>query len=121
MEIATIVNRTEDDLEFMYDGRVYLVPVGESHHEADAARHGYNKLIRGLDPTTLHATHLIGIKGKTDCSPLDVGAKPADEELLDRSKMGVKVSPVKVGGGEIAVERSAPDEGRVDVASTSDE
>lgn len=120
MEIATIVNRTEDDLEFMYDGRVYLVPVGESHHEAVAAQHGYNKLIRGLDPTTLHATHLIGIKGKTDCSPLSVGAKPADEELLDRSKMSVKVSAVKVGGGEIAVEGSTPDMGRVGATGSDD-
>ena len=121
MEIVTLVNRTKVDLEFMYDGRVCLVPVGETPYEADAGWHGYRKLIRGLNPVTLHSTHLVGIKDKTDCSPLDIGPKPADEELLDRSKMDVsKVRSVRVGGGTVQVEDAGVDGGQAGVTSSDE-
>lgn len=120
MEVVTLVNRTDEDLEFMYDGRVCLVPVGESHHEYDSAWHGYNKLIRGLDPTTLVSTHLVGVKGKTDCSPLGGGAKPEDEELLDRSKMDIKVTSKRVGGGGVQVEPQGVEDGRVGATASDD-
>lgn len=125
MEILEVVNRTSDKLEYLYDGQAVLIPVGSSHHEARAAWHCFSKLIRNMDPITLRSTHLIGLKkdGKelTPCSMLDMGAKPATEELFDRSKSGDKTETRKVGGGEITIEHGGVDSGMVGATSSADQ
>jgi len=90
MEIVTLVNRTEEPLQFMFDSITYeLGPLEEVDMSDSAAAHGNAKLIAMLDPVTNMALFLTGMKDRkgkpiTDCSPLAYRKKPY-EELLDRT------------------------------------
>jgi len=95
MEVVTVVNRTDKEIEFVFDSRPYIVPAsGFLNTQDDAGWHGYYKCIAKLDPITNMALHLLGIKNiqgeeLVTCSPLDYHKAPY-EELLDRTNMDGK-------------------------------
>ena len=101
--VVELVNRTDKDFSFMFDGVSYTVPAdGLLDVTEDCARHARKKSIMKYDLETGRAVYQIAIKGEHDTSNLGKG-KNAEEELIDRESDvdGDKARVVNVRGGKV--------------------
>jgi hypothetical protein len=104
--VVELVNRTDKDFSFMFDGVGYTVPANKSLDVTeDAARHAYKKSIMAYDLETGRATYQVGIKGIHPTSTLGSG-KDATDELIDReTDIQGKPAKINVRGGQVAPTR----------------
>lgn len=108
MNIVTVVNRVDEEIKWMFDGREYkLGPFEEKSMAHDAAVHGYNKTKFALHMELGSWTRAIGIRELGhDVDSLAV--KPSDyNEVFDRSTdpSGVNTKVVKFGNPDLALSR----------------
>lgn len=104
--MVELVNRTDKDFKFMFDGIQYVVPANSSIGvTADCATHGRKKSVMAYDLETGRATYQLGVKGQDPISDLGKGKEPTDE-LIDRDT-DVAGTPTKINvrGGQIVPER----------------
>jgi hypothetical protein len=80
----TLVNRTNQDFEFTFDGVGYCVPGSDSLElTEDAAMHGYIKSMMNYNLQNGQVQHQVGIEGRHDTSFIGDGKSDSDE-LIDR-------------------------------------
>ena len=104
--VVELVNRTDKDFKFMFDGIQYLVPANDGLSVTeDCAHHAYKKSIMKYDLETGRATYQVGIKGVHDISDLGAG-KTSEDELIDRdTDIAGKPKRINVRGGQVAPSR----------------
>jgi len=80
--IVELKNRmTRQPYTFMWDSREFTVPAGGTLHCVEpAAWHGYSRSKFNFNPYTNEISHLIGIVGLHNVSPIE----EAPTELMDR-------------------------------------
>ncbi|UOF78543.1 hypothetical protein [Caudoviricetes sp.] len=84
-DLVKVKNRTGQDIELMWDGRLHFFPAGKAVAcLRDAANHCVRKSMAQWDPATGSCVYRLGIVGEHDVSSLDVSVD-ANTELLDRS------------------------------------
>lgn len=103
MQVVTIVNRTSKDLEGIWDGRHYTIPVGKSSYpvvQAEAFKR-QNPVMGSEDPRTLQVDYLIGIEDYKDpCDPIE---QSNSVERWDRKQLGPQAQNVDVVAGRTGV------------------
>jgi hypothetical protein len=102
LNIVRVKNRTNQNLEFLYDGQVYKFPASKTVPVVrTAADHAVRKSMALWDPETGQCVYRLGIVGEHDVSPLEMEVT-SKTELLDRSLIeGSKdAKQVNVGRGE---------------------
>lgn len=96
--IVEVVNRTDEEVVWMYDGREYkLKPHQKKPMIQAAAEHGYIKTMYKYDPITSDTKHRLGIVGVHDLSDVKI-TEDEKTELIDRTNGGLF-------GGEVAPQR----------------
>lgn len=111
MDIVTVVNRTSEPVEWMYDGRVHgpIPPLESRSFERAAAQHGRRKTRYGFDPHTGHWHFRLGLKEDGDnCEPIEPDSPDAPTQWIDT--MHRKDEMVDADGRPLRVKRfSNPD------------
>ena len=100
--VVELVNRTDKDFKFMFDGIGYVVPADDTLDVTeDCANHARKKSIMSYDLETGQAQYQIAIEGVHDTSHIGKG-KEATDELIDRST-DIEGTPVKINvrGGQV--------------------
>lgn len=105
MDIVTVVNRTDEEVRWMFDGREYILPpLDKKALPADVAAHGYNKTKFALHMELGTWQRAIGVvEWGHDVEPLD--SRPSDfTEIFDRDTdpEGAKVREHKFGNLDLA-------------------
>jgi hypothetical protein len=99
-QYVTIVNRTQRDLQGVWNGRQWKIPPGKSSFpKAQAIKFKEQNPIMGTqDPFSLECKYLIGIEEQQDdCSPVE---QSNAIELTDRSKLNKSEQDVEVITGQ---------------------
>lgn len=106
--VVELVNRTNKDFSFMFDGVSYTVPAEDSLDVTeDAAQHAYKKSIMSYDLETGRAIYQVGIRNVHEITSLGKG-KEASDELIDRdTDIQGKPTIINVRGGQEATSREA--------------
>jgi hypothetical protein len=102
--VVTLVNRTDRDFAFTFDGVGYIVPASEELDVTEeVGNHARKKSIKSYDLETGRADYQVGIKGIHNTSFMGKG-KLAEEELINRETDldGDKAKVVNVRGGKVA-------------------
>ena len=105
--VVELINRTDKDFNFIFDGVHYRVPKsGTLDVTEDCARHARKKSIMAYDLETGQAKYQVGIEGVHDTSSIGRG-KEAEDELIDRTtdEDGDKAAKVNVRGGKVQASR----------------
>lgn len=105
-KVVTLVNRTDKDFHFMFDGVQYKVPAqDELDVTEEVANHARKKSIMSYNLETGKALYQIGIKGTHDITFMGIG-KTSDDELIDRAS-DVQGTPkrINVRGGQATPSR----------------
>lgn len=101
--VVELVNRTNRDFKFMFDGVSYVVAKeGTLDVTEDCARHARKKSIMSYDLETGRAVYQVGIEGEHDISSIGKGKDPEDE-LINRETDpdGAKAATINVRGGQV--------------------
>lgn len=101
--VVELVNRTDRDFNFTYDGVSYQVPAkGTLDVTEDCARHARKKSIMSYSMDTGRAEYQVGIEGIHNTSYLGKG-KHAEDEVIDRSSVedSEKAVTLNVRGGGV--------------------
>jgi hypothetical protein len=107
--VVTLVNRTNKDFKFQFDGVGYIVPAeDELDVTEEVANHGRKKSIMSYDLETGKAQYQIGIKGVNDISNIGRGKESTDELINRESDITPgKAVKINVRGGQVAPSRDA--------------
>jgi len=97
--VMTLVNRTNKDFEFTFDGVGYTVPGSDTLEVTeDAAMHGYIKSMMNYNLQNGQVQYQVGIEGRHDTSFIGDG-KSHSAELIDRdSDLDGKAQVINVRG-----------------------
>jgi hypothetical protein len=100
--VVELVNRTNKDFKFSFDGVGYIVPAnGILDVTEDCANHGRKKSVMSYDLETGRAQYQVGIKGIHETFDIGPG-KESTDELIDRMS-DIEGIPVKINvrGGQV--------------------
>jgi hypothetical protein len=107
-KVVTLVNRTDKDFHFMYDGIQYKVPAQEELDATeDVANHARKKSIMSYDLESGRALYQIGIKGVHDIGFMGAGKTNEDELINRETDIQGKAVKINVRGGRVAPSRDA--------------
>ena len=85
-DIVEVVNRSGKPFEWQHNGLVYRIEANGTTLCAKApGLHGYKRSAISLDPISNEAVFRLGVRGYTDCTPLEEKASESRPELLDRT------------------------------------